>query len=175
MKYIVFSNKTKKVVLPPSEKPYTNLTKYVTQCEVESIPSNKYDFLEVDNVQEHTRVVKEAYTIETLDCNDAGEEITVLKEIPAETETYYTCDLIAKFNEYTAEQIEKQKQKKYSDLTTIYFRRKYDENKVEAIQNNYLLFLSGKCPDRLDYVEEHDKMQEYRKECKAKAYAEVYN
>ena len=56
MKYIVFDNKTKRVVLPPSDKPYTDLTKYVTQCEVESIPS-KYDYLLVDNIREATRVL----------------------------------------------------------------------------------------------------------------------
>ena len=103
--YIVFDKETKKVVLPPSNKPFKNLSEYVTQAETEIIPS-KYDYLEVSNVKEHTRVIAESYITEVLDSNEQGEEITVKKEIPAETEIYYTCDLVAKFR--SAKEVEKQ-------------------------------------------------------------------
>lgn len=109
MKYIVFSNKTKRVVLPPSEKPYTDLTEYVTQCEVEEVPY-KYDFIEVDNVQEYTRVVKEAYTEEVIEFNEeTQQEEAKLIEHPQVTETYFTCDLIPKFR--SEEELVKQRAK----------------------------------------------------------------
>lgn len=160
MKYIVFANKTKRVVLPPSDNRYTDLTEYVTQCEVEEIPA-KYDFLTVDNVKERTRVVQEAYTEEVIDCNEAGEEITTIVEIPAEMETYYTCDLIAK--EYTAEQLEKQKQAKYERLVEQYIRQQYSISQELAILRQ-----------RDSKVEEFNAYNEYAEECKAKAYLEVY-
>ena len=63
----------------------------VCEVEQEAIPQ-EYDYLLVDNIREATR--KKGYT--------------------EETETYYTCDLIAKFYEYTAEQIEARKKVKYT-------------------------------------------------------------
>ena len=172
MKYIVFDNKTKRVVLSPSNKPYTDLTKYVTQCEVESVPTN-CDYLMVDNVQEHTKVIKEAYIEEIIEFNEeTSEEITKLVEVPQETETYFTCDLIAKFNEYTAEQIEKQKEKRYHDLTERYIRQKYSQGDMEAIINNYLDYKENYINENA--LIEYNKMQAYRKECKAKAFKEIY-
>jgi hypothetical protein len=172
MKYIVFDNKTKRVVLPPSDKPYTDLTKYVTQCEVESIPS-EYDFLEVTNVQEHIRVIKEAYTEEVIEWNEeTKQEETKLVEHPQITETYYDCDLIAKFREYTAEQLEKQKEKRYHDLTEKYIRQKYSQGDMEAVINNYLEY--KETYENENALIEYNKMQAYRKECKVKAYKEVY-
>ncbi len=172
MKYIVFDNKTKRVVLPPSDKPYTDLTQYVTQCEVESIPS-KYDFLEVDNVQEHIRVIKEAYTEKVPVWNEeTKQEETKLVEHEQETETYYACDLIPKFREYTAEQIEKQKEKRYHDLAEKYIRQKYPQGKMESVINNYLEY--KETYEDVNALTEYEKMQAYRKECKGKAHKEVY-
>ena len=172
MKYIVFSNKTKRMVLPPSNTLYTDLSKYVTQCEVEEVPS-KYDYLEADNVQEHTRVIKEAYTEEVIEFNEeTGEEITKLVEHEQETETYYTCDLIAKFNEYTTEQIEKQKEKRYHDLVDRYIRQKYSQSAMESIINNYLDYKENYINENA--LVEYEKMQAYRKECKGKAHKEIY-
>ena len=172
MKYIVFDNKTKRVVLPPSNKPYTDLTEYVTQCEVEEVPS-KYDYLLADNVKERTRIIKEAYTEKVIEYNeDTGVEITKLVEVPQETETYYTCDLIAKFYEYTPEQIEKQKEKRYHDLVDKYIRQKYSQGDMEAIINNYLDYKENYQNENA--LIEYNKMQNYRKECKGKAHKEIY-
>ena len=114
MKYIVFDKKTKRVVLPPKNTPFANLTEYVSQCEVESVPS-KYDFLEVTNVQEHTRIIKEAYTEKVFYFNEETQQVeTKFVEHPEVTETYYTCDLIPKLREYTPEQLESQRHAQYT-------------------------------------------------------------
>ena len=172
MKYIVFDKETKRVVLPPKNTPFTNLTEYVTQCEVESVPS-KYDFLEVANVQEHTRVIKETYTEKVPYFNEETQtEETKLVEHPQVTETYFACDLIAKFREYTAEQLEKQKEKRYHDLAEKYIRQIYPQGKMESIINNYLEY--KETYENENALIEYNKMQAYRKECKARAYKEIY-
>lgn len=162
MKYIVF-NKAKRVVLPPSDKLYANLTPYMTQAEVEEIPL-KYDYLMVDNVQEHTRVVKEAYTEEIVEFNEeTQQEETKLVEVPQETETYFTCDLIAKFYEYTAEQIEKQKRAKYKALSKKYIRQIYDEDEEFKILR-----------ERDVKPEQYNKYFADIESCLARAHKEVY-
>ena len=91
--YIAY-NKNSKRVVSVSGTPFLNVSENVAICEVEkeAIPQ-KYDYLLVDNVKEHTRVIKEAYTEEVIEFNEeTGEEITKLVEHEQETETYYTCD-----------------------------------------------------------------------------------
>lgn len=168
--YIAYNKKTNRVI-EISEKPFVNITENVAVAECNEIPA-KYDYLLVDNVQERTRVVKEAYTEEVIDSNEVGEEITVLEEIPAETETYFACDLIAKFCEYTAKQLEKQKEKRYHDLAEKYIRQIYPQGKMESIINNYLDY--KETYENENALIEYNKMQAYRKECKAKAHKEVY-
>lgn len=165
--YIAYNLNTKKVVGQPSENPFAEISNTLAIAKCDNIPQN-YDYLLVDNIREETRVIKEAQTIEEKGRNEYGEEITIVKEIPAETETYYTCDLIAKFYEFTAEQIEKQRQSKYHALTEKYVRLKYSQSKMEAIINNYL------DSENEDDLNEFAEMQKYRKECKARAKAEVY-
>ena len=163
MKYIVFSNKTKKIVLPPSNKPYTDLTKYVTQCEVEQVPS-KYDYLMADNVQEQTRVIREAYIEKVFVWNEETQQEEIkLVEHPQVTETYYTCDLIAKFYEYTAEQLEKIKHEKYKTLAKKYIRQIYDIDEEFAIHRKKDI-----------EPEKYNKYNNDIEECLAKAHLEVY-
>ena len=171
--YIAY-NKNLKRVVSVSEKPFVSVSENVAICEVEkeAIPQ-KYDYLLVDNVREATKVIKEAYTKEVIEYNEeTGEEIVTLVEHPQVTETYFACDLIAKFNEYTAEQIEKQKEKRYHDLTERYIRQKYSQGDMEAIINNYLDYKENYINENA--LIEYNKMQAYRKECKAKAFKEIY-
>lgn len=172
--YITYNKNTKIVIGEPSEKSSVFITDGLAICEVEkeNIPQ-EYDYLLVDNIRVETRVVKEAYTEEVVEWNEETQtEETKLVEHEQETETYFTCDLIAKFREYTAEQIEKQKEKRYHDLTSKYIRQKYPQDKMESVINNYLEY-------RINYEDvsaltEYEKMQAYRKECKGKAHKEVY-
>ena len=172
--YIAYNIKTNRVIGQPSEKPFSNMTEGVSVCEVEkeAIPQ-KYDYLLVDNVREATKVIKEAYTKEVIEYNEeTGEEIVTLVEHEQETETYFTCDLIAKSYEYTAEQIEKQKEKRYHDLVDKYIRQIYPQGKMESIINNYLEY--KETYENENALIEYNKMQAYRKECKAKAFKEIY-
>ena len=171
--YIAYNLKTKKVVDNPSEVPFICVTESIAICEVEkeNIPQ-KYDYLLVDNVRQATRVIKEAYTEEVIEFNENGEEITKLVEHEQETETYFTCDLIAKFYEYTAEQLEKQKEKRYHDLVDKYIRQKYSQSAMESIINNYLDYKENYQNENA--LIEYTKMQNYRKECKGKAHKEIY-
>lgn len=77
--------------------------------------------------------------------------------------------VVAKFNEYTPKQIEKQRQKKYENLVKHYIRQKYSQDQVEAIVNNYLSKMENET-----YKNEFLVLQEYRIQCKAKAHKEVY-
>ncbi len=56
----------------------------------------------------------------------------------------------------------------YGKLVARKFRRRYGQNQVEAIINNYLA-----DPTNSDYVAEFKAMQEYRKQCKVEAKAEL--
>lgn len=163
--YIAYNKKTKRVIGNPSEKPFITMTEDVMVCEVEkeAIPQN-YDYLMVDNVKEHTRVVKEAYTEEIVEFNEeTQQEETKLVEHPQVTETYYDCDLIAKFREYTAEQLEKQKQSKYESLVEQYIRQEYSISQELSILRQ-----------RYSKVEEFNNYNNYAEYCKAKAKLEVY-
>lgn len=61
------------------------------------------------------------------------------------------------------------KEKKYNSLVSKYIREKYNQDKVEAIINNYLYDNTNE-----DYIAEFQELQSYRKECKEKAYLEIY-
>ena len=54
-------------------------------------------------------------------------------------------------------------QKARGSLVSAEFRKKYSQDDVEAIVNNYIL-----DPTNEEYKTEMDKMQAYRAECKAK-------
>ena len=169
--YIAYNIYTKRVVGKPSTIPFTFLSNNVAVAECDNIPQS-YDYLMVDNLQNHTRVTKEAYIEETSFIDDNGNEVVQTIEHQEELETYYTCDLIAKFYEYTPEQIEKQKEKRYHDLTERYIRQKYSQGDMEAIINNYLEYKDNYQNENA--LIEYEKMQAYRKECKTKAHKEVY-
>ena len=145
MKYIAFITSSK-IVKDISTEPFKNLSVLKTQAEVEEIPSGKYDYLVADNIQEHTRVIREAYTEEVTEFNENGEEITTLVEHEQETETYFTCDLVPKSREYTSKQIEALKQKKYHDLSKKYIREIYNEGDEFKILRRY-----AANPDNSEY------------------------
>lgn len=50
----------------------------------------------------------------------------------------------------------------YDDAVNREIRKRYPQQDVEAILNNYLAF-----PDNPEYVEEFRQLQQYRVECKA--------
>ena len=68
--------------------------------------------------------------------------------------------LILKNKEVRPDEFERQYGKHVSRL----FRRKYPQDKVEAIVNNYL-----EDPTNEAYIAEIKAMQDYRKECKLEA------
>lgn len=57
----------------------------------------------------------------------------------------------------------------YAQEVSRLFRKKYTQNAVEAIINNYLLDTTDER-----YMAEFLEMQEYRASCKAEARAEIY-
>ena len=161
---IAYNKITKRVVGKPSEKPFITMTEGVAVCEVEKeIIPQKYDYLLVDNVREATRVIKEAYTEEVIEFNENGEEITKLVEHPEVIGTYLACDLIAKFNTYTAEQLEAQKRAKYKALSKKYIRQIYDEDEEFKILR-----------ERDVKPEQYNKYFADIESCLAKAHKEVY-
>lgn len=171
--YIAY-NKNSKRVISISKKPFIYDKEIVAVVEVAETPS-EYDYLLVENVREATRVIKEAYTEEVPILNEeTGEEEITSIEHPEIIETYLTCDLIPKFNEYTEEQIEQQKRDRYERLTTEYVRRKYSQDQMEAIVNNYLEYLTNPIPENEKYLTEYTQMQSYRAECKVQAKTTVY-
>lgn len=160
--YIAFNRDTKKVVNTSNTK-FIAVSKNLEVAETEFIPS-AYDYLTIENVKEHTRVIKEAYTEEVTKFNEeTGEEYTETVEHEQVTENYKTCDLVAHFNTLTAEQIERQKQFKYESLVEKYIRQKYSISQELAILRQ-----------RDSKVEEFNNYNAYAEYCKAKAKMEVY-
>jgi hypothetical protein len=169
--YIAYNIKNHKVI-EISEKPFITVTENVAVAECNEIPT-KYDYLLVTNLREATRIVEEAYTEKVVELNEKTQtEETKIIQHPQVIETYIACDLIPKFYEYTAEQLEKQKEKRYHDLTEKYIRKQYSQGKMESVINNYLEYKETYANENA--LLEYNKMQAYRKECKAKAYKEVY-
>lgn len=113
--YITFNKETKKVGYLKKEKPST-YTDNLILAEVESVPE-KYDYLTITNLQEKTRVVKEAYeeVIEHYN-EETGEETQETLWHEEVTENYLTCDLVPHLIVLTTEQLEAQKEKRYEAL-----------------------------------------------------------
>ena len=172
--YITYNKETKRVAYLGKKKPIS-YSDSLSLAEVENVPE-KYDYLQVDNIQEKSRVIKEAYTEELVTLNEkTGEETTEYVQHPEITEVYFTCDLIPNFNEYTEEQLEAQKRVRYERLTTEYVRRKYSQDQMEAIVNNYLEYLTNPISENEKYLTEYTEMQSYRAECKVEAKTTVYD
>lgn len=57
----------------------------------------------------------------------------------------------------------------YDDEVRARIRKKYDQDDVEAILNNYLAE-----PENPKYLEEFTALQAYRAQCKAEVKAELY-
>jgi predicted CopG family antitoxin len=162
MYYITFNNKTKRVTYIGEKKPIS-ISNNLTLAEVDTIPE-KYDYLTVVNEREKTDTWVE--TIE--EYNEETSEV-IEKEVER-SRTFVSCDIVAHFKpQPTLEEIEKQKEKEYKELCEKYIREKYSQSDVEAIINNYL-----ENSENEKYKNEFDELQNYRKECKAKAKLEVY-
>jgi hypothetical protein len=162
--YITFNNETKKVDYIGEKKP-ASYTDNLTLAEVKTLPE-KYDYLTIDNVREET----DTWTEKIEDYNEETGEV-VEKEVE-KSRTYTTCDLKACFNfKPTAEQLEqfkeKQKEKRYKELTSKLIRQRYSQDDVEALLANH-------AENKEKYQVEFDAFAAYRKECKAKARLEVY-
>ena len=157
----ILVNSRNRVVDIREEKP--KFYKGATLYEVDTIPS-EYDYLTITNIQERTRVIKEAYTEEVPKLNEeTGEEYKETVNHEAVTETYLTCDLVANFYTLNAKQLEKQKQAKYESLVERYIRQKYSISQELAILRQ-----------RDSKVEEFNAYNLYAENCKAKAKMEVY-
>lgn len=160
--YITYNKDTKKVAYLGKKKPIS-YSDILELAEVDSVPQ-KYDYLIVDNVQEKSRVIKEAYTEEVSSFNEEkGEDEIKIIEHPQVTELYLICDLIPKFYEYTEEQIEAQKKKKYKDLVEQYIGQRYSVGDELSIQRQ-----------EKTKPEEYEEYFSYCEECKVKAKTIVY-
>lgn len=60
-------------------------------------------------------------------------------------------------------------EKMYGKRVNVLIRKKYDQDAVEAILNNYIA-----DPDNSGYVKEFKALQEYRAFCKETARKEIY-
>lgn len=169
--YITFDKETKRVGYLNKNKPRT-YTNNSMLAEVDKVPE-KYDYLTITNLQEKSRVIKEAYE-EVIEYNENGELLQEPIHIQheAETEIYYTCDLVPNLIVLTNEQVENKKQLKYETLVEKYIREKYSQGKMESIINNFLEYKETYSNENA--LLEYEKMQAYRKECKEKAHKEVY-
>lgn len=56
----------------------------------------------------------------------------------------------------------------YGRLVSKKFRKRYSQDAVEAINNNYLAY-----PTNVKYIAEFKAMQEYREQCKVEAKEEL--
>lgn len=166
--YITYNKETKEVSSPILENKPLSYSDVLMVAEIESVP-NKYDYLTVTNIQEKTKVVKEAYE-EIVEYDENGELLQEPIHIQheAETEVYYICDLVANFRpQLTTEQLKKQKEIRYNNRVSQLIRLKYSQNDVEALLANY-------AEDKEKYQEEFDIFAAHRKQCKEQAYNEVY-
>ena len=145
MKYIRFNTQTKKVVAVCIEKPPVNDSEFINL-------SGEYAVAEFND-----EVPKGDY----LTVGDAQIKID-------NSRNYIACSLITNKREYTPEQLEAVKEKKYKCLVAKYIRQKYSANDVEAL-------LANICdePDNEDYINEMKAFQEYRKQCKERAKLEL--
>lgn len=140
--YISYNTKTNRVI-SIRQTPFGYLSENLAIAEVKEIPST-YDYLVVENVRVETRTVN------------------------GNIETYTTCDLLPKFYEYTAEQLEAMKERKHKELSKKYIRQKYpleDENKI---MRRYLANPSN-AQYKLDFLE----YNEYVEKCILRASEEL--
>lgn len=162
--YIRYNAQTNLVVYIGEKKPLNADTDLLKVAEYNGeIPKN--DWLTVGNVEQKTRVVKEAYD-ETIEFDENGEPLKKPQTIHHEAviENYLECtELTPHFKTYTEEELAKQKQAKYENLVEKYIREKYSLSNELAI----LRQANTKYTEFYEY-------NTYAEECKAKAKAEVY-
>lgn len=132
MYYIAFEKGTKRVVKFSKEPLQKQPNNYYGQAEFYGELPQKYDYLTITNLQEKTRVIKEAYEEQVRVDNEKFDSIAyeIIKH-PEETETYFVCDLVANFRPAkTEEQIQKQKaQARIKELKKLLSETDYLANK----------------------------------------------
>ena len=171
--YILFDKETKRVV-GISNKPFVSYTNNLQLAEYYGeIPKN--DYLTVTNLREETEKWTEVKYEPKLDENGnqvygLDGELEIISIPEEKTRTYLTCDLLANFYPpKTEEELAKELDKKYSDLVEALVRKKYSQGYMEALQFNLL-----EEPNSEKLLAELKVVQEYRKECKEIARAEIY-
>ncbi len=141
--YIAYNRNTKKVV-GIKESNFSYISENLSIAECDNIPQIG-DYFVVENIKEAKRTT-----------------------IDGKVETYTTCDLLPKFYEYTAEQLEAMKERKHKELSKRYIRQKYpleDENKI---MRRYLANPSN-AQYKLDFLE----YNEYVEKCILRASEEL--
>ena len=161
--YIRYNTQTNLVVYIGERKPLNANTDLLKVAEYNGeIPKN--DWLSVGNIQERTRVLKEAYD-ETIEVDENGEPLKEPQKVHHEAviENYLECtELVAHFKTFTEEELAKQKQVKYENLVEQYIREKY------SLSNELAILRQANTK-----VEEFNEYNAYAEECKARAKAEL--
>ena len=163
--YIRYNKQNKKVVYIGNEKPINKENETYIVAECDNIPTKANNqYYTVTNVEEKTRIIKEAWDepIEEYDENGELKMDLQVKHHEAITETYFTCDLVVRDRPQIVLS-EQQKQAKYESLVEKYIREQYTLSQELAILRQ-----------RDSKVDEFNTYNNYAENCKAKAKAEVY-
>ena len=161
--YIRYDTQTNHIIYIGQKKPLNVDTDLLKVAEYNGeIP--KHDWLSVENIQEKTRVLKEAYD-ETIEYDENGEPLKEPQTVHHEEviENYLECtELVPHFKTYTEEEIAKQKQVRYENLVEQYIRERY------SLSNELAILRQANTK-----VEEFNSYNLYAEECKARAKAEL--
>lgn len=165
MKYIIYDKKTLKIVRIMNKEPIA-LTDNLGLARCESIPQG--DNFKVSNIQTHAENYIEKEPKEVTKVDEQGNEYTETEyEEVVKTREYQTCEIMPKI--YSQTEINNKKDKEYELLVERLIRQKYSQSQVEAILNNYI---DG--TENEEYKTEFVELQNYRKQCKAKAKEIIY-
>jgi hypothetical protein len=173
--YITYNKDNKRVMYLGSKKPISYSDNLIL-AEVDKVPE-KYDYLTITNLQEKSRVVKEAYEEVNDKYDEETGELLSQETIKHEevTENYLTCDLVANFRpQLTAEQLENQKEKRYEALCKKYIAEKIAiEDELKTIRR----LLVSISPEVFTDTEARMNFVDYNldvENCILKASEEVY-
>ena len=136
--YIIFDEKTKKVINEPTLKKPIFVRKGLKVAEVDMIPET-YDYLTAVNEQVKTRVVQGAYVEKVIDYDKDGNEIEIDVLHEEVIEDYDYCELIANFKPAPSEEekVKAQAKVRIAELkgllsATDYLAIKYAEGWITA-------------------------------------------
>lgn len=168
MNYVIIEKQSKQIFDIYTKKPISvSNSLEIAECENIPIYDKNSQYLTAANIQEHTRIIKEAYTEVVEDYDDNGEKIGERKiQHKAVKENYLTCDLVVNNIEFTAEQ----KQVKYEMLVEKYIREKYSPNDENKVVREYLADMTN-----VEKKAQFDDYNAYVESCKTRAKNEIYN